>query len=434
MTTMNEEQKQAFLASLRKKINRPLALYLDICAHCGLCADACHLYKATGDVEQIPAFRADQLRKLYKRHFTILGRYLPRLVGAEDLSVEAMERFQRLAYQCTACRRCTLYCPFGIDNASFVSAMRALLSEVGMVPAGIQEAADNSLAKGNTMGLTSEQYLDRIEWLEEELQDELDDDDLTIPLDKVGARCLFIPTPLQLMKFPSVILSTAKIFRAAGEDWTMSSRVFDATNFGLFAGDSQAATTLAGRLAEEVERLEAEMLVLPECGHAYWVMKKAAETWLKRQLPFTVKSIIEVVADFVSEGRLKLDPSVNAEPVTYHDPCNLGRKGGLLDEPRLALRAAVTDFREMTPSGEQTWCCGGGSGVIAVQEWDQIRLAIGQPKADQIRGTGARVVATACDNCKLQLLDFDEHYDLDVRVTGVVDLVANALVMENNDQ
>lgn len=413
-----------------EKVSGPVKTSLDVCAHCGLCAEACHPYVGTGDVEQIPSARAQQLEKVYKRYFTRLGRIAPKLVGAEELDDEVLGRLQKMAYQCTLCRRCALYCPFGIDNATIVSAIRSLLAEAGKVPEGLEEHTNMAYEKGNTLGISQEDYLDRVEWFEEELQDALDDDEATIPLDKKGARVLFVPTPIQIMRFPSVIISAAKIFHAVGEDWTMSRTRFDATNFALFSGEEKKRNEIAQRLVGEMQRMGAKVLALTECGHSYWAMKYAAESWLGKPLPFEVRNIVEMIAEYISQGRLKLDSAVTKELVTYHDPCNLSRKGGLLEEPRVTLASAVENFTEMSPSGEEAWCCGGGGGVIAIPEYDEVRLASGKPKAEQIRESGAQVVATACDNCKLQLMDLAERYGLDVSVVGVVDLVAKALVVD----
>ncbi|TKJ28770.1 MAG: hypothetical protein CEE40_10625 [Chloroflexi bacterium B3_Chlor] len=434
MTVANEAHTatRQVVESLREKVQGPIEAWLDICAHCGLCADSCHAYVGTGDVEHIPSARAQQLEKVYKRYHTKLGQLAPRLVGAEELDEEVLDRLQKMAYQCTLCRRCTLYCPFGIDNASIVGVIRALLAEAGRVPAGLQEHTDTAYEKGNTLGISEDEFLDRVEWFEEELQDAVEDEEAEIPLDREGAKVLFVPTPIQIMRFPTVIISAAKIFYAVGEDWTMSTKRFDATNFGLFSGDAEKTRVMAERLVDEMERLGAQVLALTECGHSYWAMKYGAETWLGNALPFEVKNIVEMIAEYASQGRLKLDPSVNRDVVTYHDPCNLGRKGGLIEEPRAALKAAVENFVEMTPGAEQTWCCGGGGGMIAIPDYEEVRLASGSPKVEQIRRSGAEVVATACDNCKLQLLDLAEHYDLDVSVVGVVDLVADALILDED--
>ena len=425
---------QKLVELFRDRVKGSIETSLDVCAHCGICADSCHLYAGTGDVDQIPSARAQQLERVYKRYYTKLGQIAPRLVGAQDLNEEVLDRLQRMAYQCTLCRRCALYCPFGIDNASMVAAIRSLLADAGRVPAGLEEHTNNAYETGNTLAITDEQFMDRVEWFEEELQDAVDDDEATIPLDKEGARVLFVPTPIQIMRFPSVIISAAKTFYAAGEDWTMSTRRFDATNFGLFSGEEEKRDEMSQRLVDEMERLGAEVLLLSECGHSYWSMKYAAETWLGKPFPFEVKNIVELISEYISEGRIKVDPSVNKKLVTYHDPCNLSRKGGLLEQPRACLEAACEEFVEMTPSGAEAWCCGGGGGVIAIPEYDEVRLNAGKPKADQMRESGAEMVATACDNCKLQLIEVAEHYGVDVSVVGVTDLVADALILDEKEE
>ena len=418
----------------RDRIRGPIETSLGVCVHCGLCADSCHVYAGTGDVDQIPSARAQQLERVYKRYFTRLGRIAPRLVGAQELDQEVLDRLQKMAYQCTLCRRCALFCPFGIDNASVVSAIRSLLADAGRVPTALEEHTNNAYEKGNTLAISDEQFLDRVEWFEEELQDAVDDDEATIPLDKDGARVLFVPTPIQIMRFPSVIISAAKIFYAAGEDWTMSSLRFDATNFALFSGEEEKRNEIAQRLVDEMERLGARVLVLSECGHSYWSMKYAVGSWLGKPLAFEVKNIVELISEYISEGRIKVDASVHKQLTTYHDPCNLSRKGGLLEQPRTCLQAACEDFVELTPSGAEAWCCGGGGGVIAIPEYDEVRIASGKKKAEQIRQSGAQVVATACDNCKLQLIDLAEHYGLDVSVIGVTDLVAESLIMDEHEE
>ncbi len=308
--------------------------------------------------------------------------------------------------------------------------MRTMLVAAGKAPGSLKEVTDTNLQTGNNLGITREQFQERIEFMNELLQEETGDPAAEIPVDREGAEILFMPTPLQLMKYVGVIVSTAKIFRAAGLDWTLSSRHFDASNFGLFIGDDAAARTMAGRVMEEAERLGVKTLVITECGHAFRVAKIFAGGWLQKKFPFQVRNVLEVVAEIIRDDRIRLDPKANPEPVTFHDPCQLVRNSGVIEEPRVALNAACADFREMTPNRAANWCCGGGGGLAAVTEPQlvEVKMKSARPKADQIRATGAKLVATACDNCKLQLQAINEHYGLGVEITGVVDLVARAMV------
>jgi sulfur relay (sulfurtransferase) DsrC/TusE family protein len=169
--------------------------------------------------------------------------------------------------------------------------------------------------------------------------------------------------------------------------------------------------------------------VLTECGHGYRVYRWEAQGWYGKPLPVKVMSYVELAAKHIREGRIKLDPTKNPDPVTYHDPCNQARSGGIIEEPRYILKNAVMDFREMTPHGANNFCCGGGGGALTMSEFRDRRLAAGKTKADQIRATGAKIVATSCHNCIDQLSELSRHYKLGVRVVNLCELVANALVI-----
>lgn len=278
--------------------------------------------------------------------------------------------------------------------------------------------------------MTKEEFLDRLEWFEEELQDELDDDDYEIPIDKEGAEFLFIPASLEMMKFPQTIISTLKIFYASDVNYTFSSVRYDVTNYGVFNGDDAATKSIAMKDIEEAERLGIRTLVVSECGHAYRALRWEAPNWLRKEYTFKVKDIVELVHEWIRDGRLKVDPMLNPEKVTYHDPCNMGRNAGLFEEPRDALTAAVSDFIDMIPNRENNWCCGGGGGMLSMPEYDDNRLASGVKKAEQVWETGASVLVTACANCQMQLGQVMEHFDVEAKVESVTDVVANALVME----
>ncbi len=415
------------LSTLDGRLNLPLTTYLEACTHCGLCADACHLYRADPVAKHIPCFKADTVRRVYQRYHTPTGRFLPWLLGLGDLTEEDLDAWVEPVFQCTMCRRCSIECPLGIDNAAMIATARAILTQAGKAPPTLMQHGKNSCDVGSPMGLTEEQFFDRMEWIEEELQEELDDDDYEVPIDREGAEILFIPASLELMKYPGSVQACARIFHAAGVEWTMSSACYDVTNFGVFLGDSTMAKTIAQRDIDEAKRLGAKILVTSECGHAYRALRWEAPDWFQEPLPFTVKNILELADEWVAEGRLVLDKSANPEPVTYHDPCNITRNGGIIEEPRRLLRAAVEDFREMTPNRERNWCCGGGGGFHSMPEYEDVRLKSGEMKARQMERSGARVVSTACANCHIQLADLNDHYELGMGAMSVTELIAKAL-------
>jgi Fe-S oxidoreductase len=136
------------------------------------------------------------------------------------------------------------------------------------------------------------------------------------------------------------------------------------------------------------------------------------------------------VADYIREGRIRLDPARNSKLHTLHDPCNLVRLGGIVEEQRYILSHAVKNFVEMHPNREKNYCCGGGGGQLAMTNFARRRLEVGKIKANQIEATGAAVVATPCHNCIDQLMELKKHYRLAIEIRTVCEIAADALILE----
>jgi Fe-S oxidoreductase len=284
----------------------------------------------------------------------------------------------------------------------------------------LEMLADAAIEKGKDPEVYLEFFRDSIADMEKELRALTGIPIASIPLQKQGAKKLYVA-----LSGAHTILPAAAIFESVGEDWTLS--IYEAANYGIFLGDASRAKAIARRIIDEAKTLGVEEIVVSECGHAYYVLRWLAPNWFGEDFTFRVRSIVEVLAEYVQSGRLNLDASANPEPITYHDSCNLGRKGGVLEEPRIVLRAVTEDFRELTPNREEAYCCGGGAGLVALPEAYDIRLLAGKPKADQVKRSGAQVVVAACENCRLQLGDLTEHYSLGVSVTALADLVVKAM-------
>ena len=420
---------------LKGRLNKKLIASLEVCAHCGICKDSCHYYRASQDPVHTPAYKAEKLRKIYRRYFTPTGKLFPGLVGARDFDEEYARELKDIAFgSCTMCRRCTINCPMGIDTGLIVRTARAMLAAINMVPASLKAGVDLTIESGNNMGVTREEFLETIEWLEEQLQDEVGDSKAKIPVDKKGARVLYMTIPLEVKVYPLSFIALAKIFYAAGEDWTVSSKMFDATNLALFSGEDDLARLHAQRLRDATVELGVKVLAMTECGHGFRAMRWEAENWLGEKFPFEVRHVVELIHEYVTSGRIKLDPSRNTKPVTYHDPCNLARNGGIYKEPREILARAVSDFREMSPSGVENLCCGGGGGMLAMTDYAKSRIAAGKPKADQIMATQAKEVVAPCHNCMVQLQDLKKHYKMPVNITALSEIVANALVLPGEEK
>jgi Fe-S oxidoreductase len=418
------------LAVLREHLDERTATFLNACVRCGLCADTCHVYLSDRDPDSAPAAKVERFARLFRRYHTVLGRLAPGLVGAKSLTEDTLAALAPTAFgRCSMCGRCALNCSVGLDPASIIFFARTVLVGAGLVPEGIQRNVEAALAAGNTMSISPDEVRETVSWLEDDLRLTLGDPSVTIPVDREGARVLYALNPRELKFFPLSIPAAAAIFHAAGESWTLTSTDFDITNYGFFAGDPDAAAGIASRLISRAEVLGAQVLVVAECGHGYRSLRWEAPEWIGRRLPFPVRSFVEVMAEYLAAGRLRLDRSRNPDPVTLHDPCNLVRHGGVIEDQRYLLRHAVETFVEMTPNRENNYCCGGGGGLLAASEYAAKRIEAGRVKADQIRATGAKVVASPCHNCIDQLLELNRHYGLGVEIRTLGEIVADALIL-----
>ncbi len=433
----NNHQNRSYKAGkvldrMSKKLSRQIVGSLAACVHCGMCTDSCHYVLTNpGDVTYAPAYKADRIRKLFKRHFDWTGRVLPWWVGARSIYTdEELETLKDSVFgKCTNCRRCSINCPMGVDFATVNRMARGLLVSVGVMPEGVAVVSKDQWEIGNQMGVLKEEYLDTLEWMGEELSSELEDPAAVIPIDKMDCDVVYTINPREVKYDPRTIADAAKIFHLAGENWTMPSEGWDMTNFGLFSGDDDLGGAVARRVYEKVAELRGKRLVISECGHGYRSTRCEGPNWAGQDIPFEMESSVLTMLRYVREGRIKVDKTRNTVPVTFHDSCNNARSCGLFEEPRELLNLVVTDFREMYPNRAENYCCTGGGGAMSMSEYTPNRLKSARVKADQLAATGAKVVVTSCHNCVDGLTDLIRHYKLGMEVTQLVNLTANALVV-----
>jgi Fe-S oxidoreductase len=417
-------------AVLSGPIDATTESHLNACVRCNLCAETCHVFLADREPASTPARKVEEVARLYRRRHTLAGRLMPALVGARELTEDGLAALADAAFaRCSQCGRCTINCSVGLDPAAVMRFARAVLHAAGRVPDGIAANAANTLASGNNMTIDAVEAAETIAWLADDLRLTVNDPTAAISVDRTGARVLYLVNPAELKFYPLSLSAAAMVFEAAGEDWTLSSTDFDVTNYSFFAGDREGAAATAARVVRRAEELGVRELVVAECGHGYRTLRWEAPNWLGREFPFAVRSFVEVAAEYLRNGRIVLDPTRSSKRVTLHDPCNLVRHGGVIEDQRELLRAAVADFVEMTPSRADNYCCGGGGGAVAEPALRERRMVAGKVKADQIRATGARVVASPCHNCITQLKDLSQHWGLAVEVTTIAELLAEALVM-----
>ncbi len=423
-------EQERILNEFRNRLHSEFAAYLNTCAHCGLCADSCHYYLTSEEPENIPAYKLSLVVQVFKHSYDPFAQKFPRLFGAQPLNKKLIDEWIDVLFgRCTLCGRCAINCTMGINIPYLIRAARGALSSAGLTPPGLQSTVDTALEKGNNMGISKEDWLETIEWLEDELKEETGDKKADLPVDRKGMRLLYTINPREAMFFPLSISAVGKIFYAAQEKWTFSSENFDVTNYGLYNGDDNAAGIMSERLIKALYELGCSELILAECGHGFNSNRWEAPEWLKLKYDFKVRSILEVIYVYIKEGRIKLNPGLNTDTVTLHDPCNLVRLGGIIEYQRYILKKSVKNFVEMVPNREKNFCCGGGGGQLAMTRFAERRIKAGKLKAEQIKNTGAKIVATPCHNCIDQLMELNKHYKLGVQIKTVSEIVADAVVL-----
>ncbi len=417
---------------MSKKLNRQLVGSLVGCVHCGMCTESCHYVLANPDDPTFaPAYKADQIRKIFKRNFDWTGKIFPWWVHAQDVRTDDdLEKLKDIVFgKCTNCRRCSLNCPMGVDFALLNRMARGLLVSVGVMPEGVAVVSKDQWEVGNQMGVLPQEYIETLEWLSDELEEEFKDPAARIPIDKMDADIVYAINPREVKYDPRTISDAARIFYLAGENWTMPSEGWDMTNFGLFSGDDELGGAVALRVYDKVRELRGKTLVLSECGHGYRSTRCEGPNWSGNEVPFTIESSVMTMLRYIREGRIQVDKNKNENMYTFHDSCNNARSCGLFEEPRELLDLVVTDFQEMYPNRAENYCCTGGGGAMSMSEYTPQRLKSAVIKADQLKATGAKTVVTSCHNCVDGLTDVIRHYKLGMKVTQLVNLTANALVI-----
>jgi Fe-S oxidoreductase/nitrate reductase gamma subunit len=412
---------------LEQKFTRNSFYHLDLCARCGACNQACHMYTETKEPVHSPAYKISLLRRVHKRYYTVGGKVAPKLFKTVELSEENLIEISKAMFECTTCRRCTIHCPFGVETPYPVSDGRYLFLESGKAPDKLTKLAKESVEKAKHITEYEKQYQEQTKNLENQLQKELHDSHAKITLKKTDSDVLYVP-----LEEGHRIMAVAKIFNAANENWTLSE--FDSVNYNFYLGNIEETIEETAELIKEAENLGVKTVVISESGHGLRIMKHLAPQWFNRTFPFQVKSIAEIMAQYIQEKTVKLEPTRNPGIVTYHDPCHVGRNSGIYEEPRIVLSQVVQNFQEMKPNREYNWCCGAGGGIMAIPEFKDLRMKTGKKKVEQIKKTEANTVTSLCEDCRLQLTDLNTHYNLGIQVASLTDLMANAIIKPTGEQ
>ncbi|HYA42724.1 MAG TPA: (Fe-S)-binding protein [Syntrophobacteraceae bacterium] len=448
--------KQIILEGIRERLDkyRSLRIFMDICVRCGACADKCHFYLGSGDPKNMPVLRAELMRSVYRRNFSLAGKIMGEMVGARELTEDVIKEWFMYFFQCTECRRCSLFCPYGIDTAEITIVGRELLNLIGLNIDWVVGPVANCYQTGNHLGIQPHAFKDMIEFFVDEIE-AVNGVRCEPTFNRKGAEILFVTPSGDVFADPGTytLMGYLMLFHQIGLDYTWSTYASEGGNFGFFTSH-EMMKRLNAKMYAEAKRLGVKYIIGGECGHMWRVIHQYMDTmngpadFLEVPVsPVTgtrfdnaastkMVHILEFTADLIKNGKLKLDPSRNDNlVVTYHDSCNTSRGMGILEEPRYVIKNVCNNFHEMPPETirEQTFCCGSGSGLNN-DEFMEMRMRGGLPRANAVRHVhekfGVNALACICAIDRAVLTASMDYWVPGVTVYGVHELVGNALVME----
>lgn len=417
---MNERLDRG-LNTLRAQIDTKVKSYFSSCVHCGICAEACLFYTETRDPRYTPIYKTKPLQKVWQEEYTFWGKLSKKLGLIKSLTEDDLANWEELVYDgCSMCGRCSLVCPVGIDIAYIIRKVKEGLAASDYSPEGLVGATQRSVEIGSPMGI-------RLKALQAQIKHVEADTGLKIPMDVEGAEYLALLSSMEIINFPEYIEALARIFKQAGVSWTLCSEAFEATNSGLQIGNSIIAAQLLERVVAGAEKLKVKSVISPECGHAYAAIRWDGPNFIGRPYNFKVVHILELLDELQQSGRLKTSGKETAR-LTYHDPCQIVRRGGVEAQPRRLLEPIAENFVEMADHGRMNWCCGGGGGVSANERADELKLKAFNRKKAQLDEINVETIVTACANCRLVMEEGLEENEMDIPLIGLTEVIAEYLV------
>jgi len=458
-----ENWQEIILDGIKERLEkfRSFKLFMDICVRCGACADKCHFFIGSGDPKNMPVLRAELLRSIYRKNFTVGGKIFGILAGARELTEDVLKELWYYLYQCTECRRCSLFCPYGIDTAEITMMGRELTNLLGLNIDWISAPVANCYRTGNHLGIQPHAFKDMLDFFTEEIE-EITGIQVNPSFNRKGAEVLFITPSGDIFADPGTYtcmgyLMLFHYLQEMGLDITWSTYASEGGNFGYFTSH-EMAKRLNAKMYAEAKRLGVKWILGGECGHMWRVLNQYMDTWngpadfleepvspitgtkFENAKALKMVHITEFTADLIKHNKLKLDPSRNDHlTLTYHDSCNTARGMGLFEEPRYIINNVCNSFYEMPPETirEQTFCCGSGSGLNAGENME-LRMRGGLPRANAAKHVhekhGVNMMACVCAIDRAALTASMEYWVPGVDVTGVHELVGNALVFEGEGE
>lgn len=406
--------------AFKKEVDSTVGAFFSSCVNCGMCAEACLFYTETDNPERTPINKTEPLRRIWKQEYTLFGR-ISKLIGlAKPVDHAFLKNWEELVYDsCTLCGRCSMVCPVGIDITAMIRKTREGMAAAGHAPEGLIGATKRAVTIGSPMGIKLPTLMAQIAHVEK-------DTGLKIPMDKEGADYMLLLSSMEIMNFPEFIEAVAKIFDKADVSWTISSESYEATNSGIQVGVADIAAELVQRIVDAAEKLKVKTVISPECGHAYMALRWDGPNLVGKAFSFKVRHILEVLDELRLQGRLKTK-DMDTQRLTYHDPCQISRRGGVIDQPRNLINLFSDNFVEMPEAGKMNWCCGAGGGVSANERADELRLKVFNRKKEQLDKIKPDAIISACSNCRIHLEEGLEEYHMDIPLLSLTETLAEHL-------
>ncbi len=418
---MTELTLERGLDALRAEIDAPVAAFFSSCVHCGLCAQACPFYLETGDPKYTPIMKLEPLRLLWEAEYTLWGRVKSKLGLLKKVTDDMLGEWEPLLYDsCSMCARCSMVCPVGNDLQYMIRKTREGMVASGHAPEGLINAASRAVRTGSPMGL-------KWKTLDVQIKHVESSSGLEVPIDQEGADYMVLLSSMEIINFPEYLEAITKIFDHAGVTWTLSTECFEATNAGIQIGNKDIAAELVQRVVDAAVKLRVKNVISPECGHAYTAIRWEGPNLIGESYPFRVFHIIEVLEDLRAKGKLKTEGK-EMDRLSMHDPCNLARKSGVMQEQRNLMDLVAGNFVELKEHGKYQWCCGAGGGVSSNERAEELKMAAFKRKKAQIEEVEPERMVTMCATCRTQLEEGLEEFNMDIPVVGLTEMIAEHLV------
>ncbi len=418
---MSELSLERGLNALRAEIDAPVAAFFSSCVHCGLCAEACLFYVETGDPQYTPITKLEPLRRVWQAEFTLFGRIKGLFGLNKKVTDEMLAEWEPLLYDsCSMCARCSMVCPVGNDIQYMIRKTREGMVAAGHAPEGLITAAARAVRTGSPMGLKWKTLQVQIDHVEAS-------SGLKVPIDVEGADYLVLLSSMEIINFPEYLEAITKIFAHAGISWTLSTDCYEATNAGIQIGNKDIARTLVQRIVDAAVKLKVKNVISPECGHAYTAVRWEGPNLIGKSYPFRVFHIIEVLDELRASGRIKTEGK-EMDRLSLHDPCNLARKSGVIQQQRNLMDLVADNFVDLKEHGRYQWCCGAGGGVSSNERAAELKMTAFKRKKAQIEEVAPERMVTMCATCRTQLEEGLEEFNMDIPVVGLTEMIAEHLV------